>query len=241
VNQRIRGGHGLVGADGRSALPAGIVDHSEGHENVALSAEVQARLDRLWKESDLDKLRAKYKLEIAINEERSTIKPYTGLVTAWTNGGFANGGGDESIYFCPSLVEKNGQTKTCSAPIDLKWIGKAAAICPTCRQAVDPKQLCGQVGYKMTTQNWAAVITRMWLGLEGNADIRLGVMVGHLRARTDDVMKKTSLSAGDKLDGTRLQRKWAAYPLKNIIKDTSAGADLQKRIEAFLGQALLSG
>lgn len=232
---------GLVGADGRSAVPVGIVDHAEGAEDAVVSEEVQKRLNQLFNESGLDSIKAKYKLELAINEERSTIKPYTGMVTAWSNGGFANGGGDESIYFCPMKVDKNGVSKTCSSPIDLRFIGKHAAICPTCRQAVKPKELCGQVGFKLTTQNWAATITRMWLSLEGNADIRLGVMTGGLRARTDDVLKNASLTAGDKLDGTRGKRRWAAYPLKNIIKDTAAGADLQKRIEAFLGQALVDG
>lgn len=228
-----RGG-GLVGPDGRSALPPGIVDHAEGADSIAVSQEVQDRLDQIFKEGKLEEVKASYKLEVAINEERSMIKPYWGLVTAWTNGGFNHGGGDEAVYFCPSKVDKNGETRTCSAPIDLKWIGKGAALCPTCRNAVLPKELAGQVGFRLTTQNWAAVITRMWLGLGGDADIRLGVMRGQIRARTEDILKARSLNAGDKLDDLRTKRDWAIYPLRNIIRDTAAGADLQGRIRAFL-------
>lgn len=229
-----KGHRGLVGPDGKSVLPAGVVDSSEGAESVVISEEIQRRLDQIYKEEELDKVKAKYKLELAINDERSTIKPYWGLVTAWTNGGFRHGGGDEAIHFCPVLVEKNGQTRTCSAPIDLKWIGKAAAICPTCRNAIKPADLCGQVGFRATTQNWAIIMTKMWASLGGDADIRLGVMRGKIRARTDDILQKVSLGAGDKLDDLRLKREWAIYPLKNIIKDTAAGADLTKRVYAFL-------
>jgi hypothetical protein len=224
----------MVRADGKSRLPAGIVDHTAGADSVVVSPEVQARLDQLFKEGQLDDVKAKYKLELSINEERSTIKPYFGLVTAWTNGGFRHGGGDEAIHFCPAIVERNGQQRTCSAPIDLKWIGKAAAICPTCRNAIKPADLCGQVGYRLTTQNWALVITRMWLVLGGDTDIRLGLMRGRIRQRTDDIMHKVSLSAGDKLDDLRTKREWAIYPLRNIIKDTAAGADLAGRIRTFL-------
>lgn len=233
-----KGVGGLVGPDGQSILPAGIVDHAEGAEGVNLSPEVQARLDAIFK-SGLEEIKGTYKLELAIDEaERSSIKPYWGLVTAWTNGGFAHGGGDEAVYFCSVVVEKNGQQRTCSAPIDLKWIGASAAICPTCRHAIDPKELAGQVGFRLTTQNWAAVLTRMWLTLGGSADIRLGVMQGGIRAKTDDILKRVSNSAGDKLDDLRGKRRWASYPLKNIIKDTSAGADLQMRIRDFLANAI---
>jgi hypothetical protein len=226
---------GLVGPDGKSALPAGIVDHAEGADDVAVSEEVQKRLDQIFKDGNLDNLKARYKLELCVHADaRSTIKPYFGIVTAWTNGGFNSGGGDEVVYFCPVILDKDGQSRTCSSPIDLKWIGKSAAICPTCRNAFKPDDLCGQVGFRFTTQNWAAVIARMWVGLGGDADIRLGIMRGRIRERTDDIMMRTSLKAGDKLDELREKREWAIYPLRNIMKDINAGAALQARILHFI-------
>lgn len=225
---------GLVGPDGRSRLPAGIVDHTQGADAVELTPEIQKKLDEIFKAESLDNLKARYKLEVAVNEERSMLAPYNGMVVAWTNGGFNHGGGDEAVYFCPALVEKNGETKTCSAPLDLKWVGREAALCPICRNVTQPNDLAGQIGARLTTSGWARLITRIWLLLGGDADIRLGVMPGSLRQRTDDVIRKASLSAGDKLEASREKRRWATYPLKNIIKDTSAGADLQKRIQVFL-------
>jgi hypothetical protein len=225
---------GRVDRDGRSALPQGLVDSSAGAETINVSPEIQARLDAIFTGGGIEEVKAKYKLEVAFNDERSMSNPYIGIVTAWTNGGFANGGGDEAVYFCTNLIDKAGVTRTCSAPIDLKFIGRHAAICPTCRSAVHPDDLAGQVTYKATTQNWAIILMKIWLGLGGDADIRMGIMRENLRQRTDDIMKRVSLSAGDKIDIARGKRHWASYPLRNIIKDTGAGADLQGRIRAFI-------
>lgn len=223
----------FVGADGKSRVPHGIVDHAEGADDVAVSVEVQRRLDALFKEASLDTVQAQYKLEVVFLE-RSLTAPFPGIITAWKNMGQITGGGDGAVYFCPNLVDKNGETKTCSAPLDLRWVQKEAALCPRCRTTVKPKDLAGQIGGKNTLQGWARLVTRMWLNLEGDADIRLGLYAGSIRSRTEDILKATSLQAGDRLDDAREKRKWAIYPLKNIIKDTGAGADVQRRIRDFL-------
>lgn len=224
----------MIGRDGRSNVPAGIVDYAAGADDIRLDPETQARLDRLFSSEGLDDIKAKYKLEIVVNEERTAMKPYFGLVTAWTNGGLLHGGGDGGIYFCSNLVEKDGHTKTCSAPLDLRWIGRKNAVCPTCRRMVDVKELAGQVGYRATSQVWAGIIARMWLALGGDADLRLGVLGDSLRRKTDDVVKNAAPTAGDKLNYVRHKRLWIVYPLKNLIKDISAGAGLEQRIRAFL-------
>lgn len=224
---------GLIDSKGRSAVPEGIIDTSEGADKVQLSPEVQARLDKLFAESDLDKVKAKYKLELSCNQ-RSLWKPYSGIITAWTNGGFAHGGGDEAVYFCPNPVERDGSTKTCSRPLELRWINKKAAVCPHCKSFIKPSDLCGQIGFKLTNQNWAIVLTKIWNILGADADIRLGELHGTLRKNTEAVLNKSSLSAGDKLDDTRNRREWAVYPLRNLIQDISTGASPEARIRAFL-------
>ncbi len=227
--------NGFVNIDGSSAVPDGIVDTSLGAESAVLSEAAQNRLDAFMKGMSTETIKAKYKLEVVFTE-RSIFKPFFGMVSAFTNGGFAHGGGDEAIYFCPVLVERDGQTRTCSEPLDLRWLGKEIAICPKCKNTPSPKDLVGQIGYKATITDWGKIIARIWSALDGDADIRMGVFSsGSIRGRTEDILNKVSHSAGDKLDMTRGKREWACYPLRNIIKDTSAGADLEKRISAFLG------
>ena len=224
---------GVVGPDGRSATPAGIVDTSAGADDVVVSEEVQRRLKLLFNE-EIDTLKASYKLEVVFTEARSVHAPFGGIVSAWTNGGFAHGGGDQAVYFCPSPVEKNGQTRTCSTPLDLKWISKKMALCPVCRNSIEPKELAGQMFFKLTHQNWALVITRMFVALNNDADIRLVTMGGDLRRLTDAAIKGDKTARPEHFGQLRDDRHAVVYPLKNIVKDTSAGADLLGRIRAFL-------
>lgn len=225
---------GFIGPDGRSNVPMGVVDTSLGADDARLSEVAAKKLEAFMKNLDAETIKAKYKLEVVFTK-RSMFEPFFGIVSAFSNGGFNHGGGDECIYFCTAKIEKNGNTRTCSGPIDLRFIGGKIAICPKCKQTTPPGELAGQVGYKATLQNWGTIIYRIWMQLECDADIRMGLLGGGIRQKTDDVLNKTSLSAGDKLDMTREKREWANYPLRNIIKDTSAGANLEKRISAFLG------
>lgn len=227
---------GFIGPDGRSNVPLGVVDTSLGAEDAKLSEIAAKKLEAFMKGLDAETVKAKYKLEVVFTK-RSTMTPFFGLVSAFSNGGFNHGGGDECIYFCTAKIEKDGNTRTCSGPLDLRFVGGRIAICPKCKQATPPQDLAGQIGYRATLQDWGKIIYRIWMQLEGDADIRMGLLGsgGSLRDKTGDVLNRTSLSAGDKLDVTREKREWANYPLRNIIKDTSAGANLEKRISAFLG------
>lgn len=224
---------GFVGPDGQSVLPEGIVDSSLGAEDIQLDLEIQQRLDAILSGELAEDEKAQYKLEVAFTEERSMHHPFMGVISMWSNGGYAHGGGDEAVYFCTAKIDKDGESKMCGHPLDLKWIHKTAAICPSCRNVVDPKDLAGQIGAKLTVQNWATLITKTWLQLGSNADIRIGMLRGDLR-RTTEKEQETSRFGGEKLMKVRLEREWAIYPLRNIIRDTAAGASLTGRIRAFL-------
>jgi hypothetical protein len=222
-----------VDADGQSLLPDGVQDYAALGEDAkldeALEEQVQGLLDQ---ELQSDKSKAKFKLEVVFAESRSKIKPYMGIVYAWTNGGFAHGGGDEVVYFCSGKVVRNGEEKSCNAPIDLKFVSREHAVCVACKTAVDPKTLTGQVVAKLTAQSWSKLITRMFLLLEANADVRMGMMPGDLHRAASTEQERSM--RGDVLNRVRHQRTWVHYPLTDIIKDTSNGSSLAKRIQVFL-------
>lgn len=222
---------GGVRPDGSSVLPAGITDTSEGADDIVLDPEIQRKIDSILGSEINEK--ARYKLEVAFTQKRSVHRPYIGVVTAWSNGGYDSGGGDEAVYFCPTPVEKNGQTRTCSSPIDLKWIGKNVAVCPSCNRAVKPVDLAGQIIAKLYARQWAELLVKMWATLGCDADIRMGLLKGDLRRVTNEELSNKKLG-GDSLRAVRSTREWAIYPLRNILKDTSTGANLATRIYAFL-------
>lgn len=220
-----------VKGDGRSAIPEDVYDMTKNAEDVVLDEKVMGELEQLYTEAleYEDPLKAKFKLEIIFTEDRSTHHPFGGFIMAWTNGGYAHGGGDEAVYFCPVDV---GDNKTCNNPIELKFISRKVVLCTKCRNLIDPKELCGQVFARLTLQNWADLVHRMYDTLGGNADIRLGALQGDLRRAALDSGDGGKLS--EALDKVRGDRHWAIYTMKSVIKDTSAGADLRTRIRSFL-------
>jgi hypothetical protein len=232
----VKGVSGLVGPDGQSIVPGGLYDMAELAQDLTLDPHVEQKLEEIFQslqDSSPGNITATYKLELALTEKRSAHRPYAGLISAWSNGGFAHGGGDEVVYFCPSKVEgPDGSTKTCGGALDLKWISKTVVLCPKCRQATKPKLLTGQIFARLPTQHWATLLLRCFEALEFSADIRIGALKGDLREAAQQEQEHEH--RGDKLQYVRTERIWAIYPLANIIKDTGAGADLYGRIRAFL-------
>ncbi len=226
---------GMVNRDGESALPEGygLHDMAAGADLVSMGEEAEARLQAMV--TDLmggpESLRARYKLEVTFGDDRSLHKPFFGIVAVWTNGGFANGGGDEAVYFCPLPVE-DGQRRFCGEPIHLAFIGRDVALCPGCKRPVKPADLAGQVGYRLTAQGWVEVLVRAFSRLKCDADLRIGHFPGDLRRENELADLKNA--PAHNIDKRRLQRQWAIYPLRNVIKDTSSGRSLQDCFRSFV-------
>lgn len=221
---------GYVDGEGRSAVPEGIVDMAALGDTVQLSAEVEERVKKALEGlDDPNEVRARYKLEVVFTDERSMHRPFGGFVTAWTNGGFAHGGGDEAVYFCTGA---RGDRR-CDSPLELKWLGRDHAVCPVCRSVIDVQDLTGQVWAKLPVQGWTTLVTHMFQKLECDADLRIGMLRGDLIRTTLKEQDRTRASA-EAVDRIRHDRRWLRYPLRNVLKDTAAGADLTARIRAFL-------
>lgn len=222
----------IDGSPADGVLPSGVTDMAAVGDETIVDKLIQEQLEEVY-ESELNKAKAQFKLEVAFMEPRSKTKAFLGVVCVWTNGGFGHGGGDEVVYLCTGKkLNKKDEVVTCGAPIDLKFVSRDVAICAECRQAIKPKELTGQIIAKLTTQNWAHLMTKLFVRLGGNADVRMGFMEGDLRSAAE--IEQGKQLHGDVLHDVRDRREWVIYPLKSIIKDTSAGSPFYNRIRAFL-------
>lgn len=222
-----------IGRDGKSVTPDGVYDMADGADNVQLDEAVAAKLSAAMKDLSDSDIQAKFKLEIALSSERSIHKPTAGVICAWTNGGFNHGGGDQVVYLCPQRVDlPGGGNRSCATPLSIMMVSKRIAVCPGCKRVTAPEDLVGQVVARLTVPGWVRLIERMFYHLECNADIRLGILRENLIKAHEREMEKDR--GGDEYRKAREAREWIAYPLKNIIKDTAAGAQLSTRIRAFL-------
>ena len=228
---------GKVNAKGESAIneitgDPHIFDMIAAGKDLKLTPELEAQLSEDMKKILPAEDKARFLLEVFFNEERSIHRPFSGFLMAWTNGGFAHGGGDEKVYFCPSRVERNGMTKICAAPLAPNLIKHGVGICLSCRQPSEDSNFVGEVFFRLPMQHWSAVLTRYYARLDSNADIKISIMRGDLREAAAQEQAKEL--RGDKLETLRAQRESIRYSLRSIIKDTSSGATLESAFNAFL-------
>lgn len=214
---------GYVGADGASNIP----EHLEEVDNQ----EMEESLHELWKAAGLDDdaTKAKFKLEVVFHDDRSSKQAYLGTIVAWTNGGFMEGGGDESIYFCPTEVSRGAQ---CFTPIDIRLVHGDVAVCPTCQRPTHSKKLIGQISARLQTQQWVTLLTQMFNRLGADADIRIGHFRGDLRRVAAETMGTSQ--HGENLSKVYHDRTWVIYPLKEMMRDVHTGSSVQSRIRALL-------
>jgi hypothetical protein len=227
----------MVNAEGESAIKEmtgnpDIFDMVAAGKDLKLTPELEAQMAESMKALLPSEDAGKFLLEIVFVEDRSMHRPFSGMLMAWMNGGFAGGGGDEKVYFCPNKVERNGQMKVCAAPMPPKLIKHGIGICLSCRQPSEDKKFIGEVFFKLPMQHWVAVVTRYYARLESNCDLKISVMHGDLRKVAAEEQAREL--RGEKLESTRRMREAVRYPLKSIIRDTGSGATLESAFKAFL-------
>ncbi len=191
----------------------------------------QEALDEMLSQEGL----AKYKLEVMLSHQRSVHGITGGTVTWWESGTHLNGDGDSKMYLCDNCDPRSkNEGRGCKGFIPDTANGLRYVVCPHCQVLWKPEEIVGEIYYKLPMTKWADVLHRWYIRLGGRADIYL--KYGRMSVR-DAQRKEEELGLrGELLNKARSleQRKPAIYPLKNILRDTSNGADLRGRIFAFL-------
>lgn len=214
-----------------SDVDAGISDRITAEDREALAQKMEA-LDKLLTEEEK---KAKYKLEVFFSDERSMHKPFGGTVTWWESGTKLHGGGDSKMYACDNNASyPHLAGKGCGALMPDSSSGFSFLVCPKCGALWKNEEVVGEVFYRLTVQKWAVVLLSWFRRLNHDADIRIKYSRDDIR--TAAMLETERNRGGEILHRVRSQerRSVSTYPLMNIIKDTSAGADLYQRILAFL-------
>lgn len=200
--------------------------------NPFLSAEekeiIEAKKKALDEMLDLKGL-ARYKIEIMLGKGYAPSKPSAGIMSFWESGTKLHGGGDTIMHICPG---KERKVSDCEAFISDAGHGYGFLVCGSCGRGWEGEEVYGQVGFRLTAQNWAKAVLKYYMRLDMNADI---VVKYHYEdIRNAALLEQERQRGGEVLAGARQRRVPRIYPLKNIIKDTSAGADLEGRFFAFM-------
>lgn len=185
---------------------------------------------------------AKWKMQIRFRSDRSRRETMAFTLSIWESGRRLHGGGDESAFFCraqpgapaPSpplaggtfarLPERSG----CNSVIpgdNVVYGGKL--YCPSCGVTWgNTTHVADSLYYRLTVDKASEVLADWFRKLESNADISAKYLPTDVRS--------IAMAKSHGVETARRLRGLAIYPLKNIIKDTAAGATLESRIKAFL-------
>lgn len=175
-----------------------------------------------------EKQKAKYKIELFFGEARSTIKPVPGVISFWESGTQLHGGGDAKIYICPGKLLGRSD---CEAPIPFEYNAYGHLVCPKCQTTWKSKEVIGEVLGRHTMRDWSKLLYIYFRRLEHNADIYLKHSPKDIRSVA--ALEQEKQRGGELLAKARKRAKHI-YPLRNLIKDTAAGADILGRIYVFL-------
>jgi len=198
----------------------------------AEAAEVEKRAEVLRKLLAEPKLVAKYKLELVFGKARGPVdRPTPGMLSFWLNGSKFHGGGDEKLYLCPGRRLK---LNDCEAIMPAFSNVSEGSICPECGTIWKSEQTIGEFLFNLPMRKWAEVLHRYFRKFEYKSDIYLKYAPLDIRSVTLAQAAKTTWDGSKKLAKARDKRAKSIYPLMHIVKDLSAGADLEKRLYAFL-------
>ena len=172
---------------------------------------------------------AKFKIDLQFSSGYSTLKPSVGILSFWESASKLHGGGDGKLYMCPS---KTIGISDCEAFIPTSAQGEGFGLCADCEGLWKDAQLVGEVGYVLTSAGWAEVLFYWFKKMNMLADLRIKYPPDDIRKVATKEQNKQLM--GELLSPARNRRVTRIYPLANIIKDTSAGADIEGRILSFV-------
>lgn len=174
-------------------------------------------------------VKGRYKIELFFREVRSAKGLRTGQLQVFENGTKLNGDGDAKVYFCPGKLLRRSE---CQGIIPYDAAGYGYLVCPSCKTAWKEEEVYGEILGVWHPQTWADLLERTFRQLGNSADIYAKYPKFDIRDAANKEQQKEL--RGELLNRVRAPRIRVIYPLANILKDTSAGAELNKRFLAFL-------
>jgi hypothetical protein len=170
-------------------------------------------------------VRARWKIEVTFVKNR-TMKGLNAVgIQVWESGKHFHGGGDALAFYC--LDSRDGHDEGCGSIIPQDDVApNGIAYCRNCRRAINAQFLANIYQGNAYMDSIARQLTTLFHRLNSNADILIKYHKTDVRYIALERAKGPDVAA--RLKGMHI------YPLRNIIKDTSNGADLYGRIKAFI-------
>lgn len=171
---------------------------------------------------------AKYVVEVFFSSDFSMIKPSAGALSFWERG-MLGGAAETKLYCCPGKELKFNE---CVAFIPDTALGFEEVFCSACGQKWKRDQLYGEILGRHSLKEWATLVTKYFQRLKLDTDLRVKYPSVDIRKVSREEEEKKL--RGSLLTPARASRVVRTHSLHDIIRQTSAGADLHSCILSCL-------
>lgn len=155
-------------------------------------------------------------LEVMFGKDLSMHGLTTGALSFWRKG-VMGGNADTKTYLCPG--------ESCQEPLYEVSMGYDQVPCPHCGKVWPRGEVHGEILAKLPLPKWADLILNYYVRFKMDADLRVKYHSEDIRSAA--VQEQGKDLGGEKLNRAREKRAVRIHHMRDIIKDTSAGADLQ--------------
>ena len=172
-------------------------------------------------------IRAAYKIEVTFDKNRTVHGPNAVLIQVWESGKHFHGGGDDLMYWCKDFTKIDSWENSpgCGGLIPSASMRGGLAVCPHCYATINSDYVTGQRLTKISTNDLATLIEKIFHQLKSNADVYCKYH------KTDIRYIACEQTYGE--EKARWLKGMFIYPLKNILRDTSNGSSLHGRLKAL--------
>lgn len=222
-SKKMKGLHSTVGEASPDFYATASQEEIQAVERAKKTANM-ASDEVLKKMGGKEELRAKYKIEVTFVKNRNIRSMNAVGIQIWESGKRFHGGGDELMFWCKD--SRKGHDDGCWSPIPGDAIKGGVAYCPRCQKAMNADLLTNMKLGNVYMDTLAKELVGIFHTLQDDADIFLKFHKSDIRYIA--MVREKGPETAKRLKGM------AIYPLKNILKDTAAGADLFRRFKAFI-------
>lgn len=182
-------------------------------------------------------IKATYTVRIVLLDS-AAMTPTPGSIEVWKHGGreHVSSEMEQKLYFCPG---KKLGVNLCEAIMPESGNTAIHHVCPRCGKTWKASEVIGELGGRLTRQNWAIALTNMVERL--NREVELEGVVFQKGIREANLAEQLRDRRGDSLQQVMRKKKTVRYRFPNLMRDLNAGADLFKRMTAFLNSCSSDG
>ena len=184
---------------------------------------------------DAARVQGRHLIQLNCGSDRSTWKPFKGIVTFWYQGASMNGAADVSLYICPHCHTPYAKESYTSLPErrDNGEVWQSGYhVCMRCNRPSREEEVYGEVFARLHSQKWAEVLTRWCSCLGYDCDLKIVYAKSDIRKVSEQEALRPNM--GEKLRRAEsVDRPAQRFRWRTLMQDSNTRG-MVEAIKAFI-------